>query len=120
MRFPLAGLAPAALSLALAHAAPIEDFKLPGVVYDNQIETPDQHFGFGLGEAPIRLRSSRKHLQSTKADVHISSYIFIGVGDETHRTKCTIPKIKLFSSLNPLGIFIFNYISFQHHNTYFH
>lgn len=46
-----------AVTLALAatvQAAPIEDFQLPGVVYDPDVETPDAHFRHGLGEKPVR------------------------------------------------------------------
>ena len=39
---------------ATATAAPIEDFKLPGLVYDGGVETPDEHFGHGLGDKPVR------------------------------------------------------------------
>jgi len=41
-------------SLSVAHALPIEDFQLKGVVYDSAIQTPDQHFRHGLGDKPIR------------------------------------------------------------------
>lgn len=35
-------------------AAPIESFQQAGVSYDPQIPTPDEAFGFGLGEKPVR------------------------------------------------------------------
>ncbi|NRA29111.1 MAG: peptidase [Parvularculaceae bacterium] len=50
-------LAAGVLSLGLvtqAAALPIEDFQLPGIVYDSAVETPDTHFRHGLGDKPVR------------------------------------------------------------------
>ncbi|MEM1379613.1 MAG: M14 family zinc carboxypeptidase [Pseudomonadota bacterium] len=53
----LRALIAGAIALSLvgrAGALPIEDFQLPGVVYDPNIETPDEHFRHGLGDRPVR------------------------------------------------------------------
>lgn len=50
----LAGAAALTVLAGGANAAPIEDFQLPGVVYDERIETPDDHFRHGLGDKPVR------------------------------------------------------------------
>ncbi|MEM9838201.1 MAG: M14 family zinc carboxypeptidase [Pseudomonadota bacterium] len=42
------------VTLGRAAALPIEDFQLPGVVYDASVETPDAFFRHGLGDKPIR------------------------------------------------------------------
>ncbi len=47
-------LAFALTSAHTAQAAPIEFYQLEGVSYDASVETPEAHFGFGVGEHPIR------------------------------------------------------------------
>jgi hypothetical protein len=49
-----AGLAALSSLCGVALAAPIESFLVPGVSYDDDIETPDEHFRHGLGDKPVR------------------------------------------------------------------
>ncbi|GGY48950.1 M14 family zinc carboxypeptidase [Parvularcula lutaonensis] len=52
MRYLLAGLS--ASLIGIAHAAPIEDIRVPGIVYDADVQTPDEYLGHGLGDKPVR------------------------------------------------------------------
>jgi hypothetical protein len=48
------GCAAAVTAWGSAAALPIDDFKLDGVKYDEEIVTPDAFFGHGLGDQPLR------------------------------------------------------------------
>ena len=37
-----------------AQAEPIEFYQLDAVPYDESIPTPEEHFGFGVGDRPVR------------------------------------------------------------------
>ncbi|MBR9826979.1 MAG: peptidase [Alphaproteobacteria bacterium] len=42
------------LAAPAAQAAPIEFYQVEGVEYDSSVQTPEAHFGFGVGERPVR------------------------------------------------------------------
>lgn len=44
----------AALATATAHAEPIEFYQLDATPYDESIPAPEDRFGFGVGDRPVR------------------------------------------------------------------
>lgn len=62
-----ASLIAAIAAIAAATAEPIDYFKIEGVDYDPRIPTPDEFFGHGLGEKPVRHDRLVAYLQTVAA-----------------------------------------------------
>ena len=84
MRASLLGFFIAILSLSAVHAEPISYFQIDGVNYDASIPTPDERFGFGLGDRPVRHDQMVAYLRELAA---ISPRMSVETIGYTHETR---------------------------------